>query len=342
MKKTTFNFKQVMFIFCLTPSILFSQNTWNSSTISTITNGQTSIGQLTPQIGYRLTSVNVNNTIYNGFHNSTTNSFNGTQIGLNNSLVNSSGSGVKYALFNVLTVSGNGNKYGIYSSVNGNSTGNNYSGYFVNNSTAGLNYGIYASVTGNESRSGYFRGGNMEVHGGGIIMTGSNNTSKFLIHSPWQANEGFISFIPNSTNGQEDWNFSAALTLNRDGSMKKTIPSLNSNLKAFTIGDFNNNDIFRIYGDGKVFATEINVRISSNFPDYVFKPDYILMPLTELREFINQNGHLPNIPSAEQVNEEGINLSEMNVKVIEKIEELTLYILKQQEEIIYLKSQIIK
>jgi len=99
-------------------------------------------------------------------------------------------------------------------------------------------------------------------------------------------------------------------------------------------------DVFRIYGDGKVYATEVNVMLSSNFPDYVFLPTYHLMPLTEVRNYIRDNGHLPNVPSAETVAEEGVNLGATTAVLVEKIEELTLYLLQQQTEIEAMKLEI--
>ena len=59
---------------------------------------------------------------------------------------------------------------------------------------------------------------------------------------------------------------------------------------------------------------------------------YKLKPLNELKDFISINGHLPNIPNAAEVDQEnGISLGEMNTKLLEKVEELTLYIIKQEE-----------
>lgn len=333
----------ILILVCNLPWFSFSQNVWDASSTSTFTtNGQAAIGQASAQTGYRFTVSSTNNTVYNGFYNNIVNTYNGTQIGFYNNMNNSAGTGNKYGIFNIVNNNTTGQKYGIYSAVAGTGGGDKYAGYFAVNSGAGKNYGVYSSVTGTASRSGYFTGGNLEVVGSGIVLTGSNTTSKFLLHSPWQAGEAFLTLAPNATDSQEDWNFAAGMTLFRNGSMKKTIPTLSSTLKAFYIGDFNGQDIFRIYGDGKVYATEINVRIATNFPDYVFKPDYKLLPLHELKKYIYLNGHLPNIPSASEVNESGINVSEMNIKMMEKIEELTLYIIKQQEEIDALKEQIVK
>jgi hypothetical protein len=70
-----------------------------------------------------------------------------------------------------------------------------------------------------------------------------------------------------------------------------------------------------------------------NAPDYVFEQDYLLMSLDELREYIAREKHLPNIPSAEDIKKEGLNISEFQMKLLEKVEELTLYILAQQRQI---------
>jgi len=68
-------------------------------------------------------------------------------------------------------------------------------------------------------------------------------------------------------------------------------------------------------------------------PDYVFEEDYSLMPLDELQRYIDQEKHLPNIPSAEDIKKHGLNLSQFQMKLLEKIEELTLYTLAQQKQI---------
>lgn len=70
-----------------------------------------------------------------------------------------------------------------------------------------------------------------------------------------------------------------------------------------------------------------------NAPDYVFEPSYKLMPLEELREFVSKEKHLPNVPNAREVKEKGLNLSQFQMRLLEKIEELTLYTLSQHQQI---------
>jgi hypothetical protein len=68
------------------------------------------------------------------------------------------------------------------------------------------------------------------------------------------------------------------------------------------------------------------------YPDYVFGDDYPLMPLSELAAYIDRNGHLPRVPTSDEVSRRGgVNMSELQLLLLEKVEELTLYTLQQQE-----------
>ena len=74
--------------------------------------------------------------------------------------------------------------------------------------------------------------------------------------------------------------------------------------------------------------------------DYVFEPDYELRPLAELEAFIAENGHLPNVPSAEDMRQNGVNMTRQVGRMLEKIEELTLYTLQQQNLIEELQTNL--
>ncbi len=82
---------------------------------------------------------------------------------------------------------------------------------------------------------------------------------------------------------------------------------------------------------GSIHSEEVKVDLSVPAPDYVFKSNYHLTSLEKLQEYITIHGHLPNIPSAKYMEANGIELGIMNMRFLEKIEELTLYILQQQE-----------
>ncbi|MCL2291061.1 MAG: hypothetical protein FWC34_10260 [Bacteroidetes bacterium] len=85
-------------------------------------------------------------------------------------------------------------------------------------------------------------------------------------------------------------------------------------------------------------AKEIKVQIASCWPDYVFSKDYKLPTLNEVEQFITENQHLPNVPSAAKVEINGVNLGEMNAILLLKVEELTLYIIQMQKQIDELKQ----
>lgn len=90
---------------------------------------------------------------------------------------------------------------------------------------------------------------------------------------------------------------------------------------------------------GKIIGEEVRVQLKSAWPDYVFADDYNLKPLEEVEQFIKKNKHLPNIPSAAEVEKNGQMLGEMQSKMLEKIEELTLYIIDLKKEIEALKNK---
>ncbi len=77
-----------------------------------------------------------------------------------------------------------------------------------------------------------------------------------------------------------------------------------------------------------------------NVPDYVFEPDYELMPLAELKSFIERERHLPNVPNRDEVKAKGLNLSDFQMRLLEKVEELTLYTVRQHDEIQALRAQL--
>ena len=97
---------------------------------------------------------------------------------------------------------------------------------------------------------------------------------------------------------------------------------------------------YKVAIDGNVLCEELKVKKSENWPDYVFQDNYKLMPLEELEEFIKQNRHLPEIPTAAEVNQNGVNIGEMNVILVKKIEELSRYIIDQQKQIEDLRRKV--
>ena len=90
---------------------------------------------------------------------------------------------------------------------------------------------------------------------------------------------------------------------------------------------------------GKVVCKEIEVTLTG-LPDFVFSSDYKLMSLYDVENFINTNKHLPSVPSAKEVVENGLNLGDMNATLLQKVEELTLYMINLQKENDALKARV--
>ncbi|MEJ1242202.1 hypothetical protein WBG78_28900 [Chryseolinea sp. T2] len=84
---------------------------------------------------------------------------------------------------------------------------------------------------------------------------------------------------------------------------------------------------------GKIHAKEVLIDVMPNVPDYVFEPDYKLMNLSELATYLKQNKHLPEVPSATEMVKTGMDVEQMNMTLLKKVEELTLYILQQEQKI---------
>lgn len=180
--------------------------------------------------------------------------------------------------------------------------------------------------------------------------------------TPWfeisTLNNGFIRFGGNDIYSQKisttrekfQMNKPLVLKLNEtvDWSYGLTIQSNRDKTKALVITHATSGEVFTVWGSGainakKLWAEEVQVTpnvVAKWWPDYVFTPDYKLRPLNEVEQYINNNGHLPEVPSEAMVEENGINLAEMHATLLKKVEELTLYAIQQQKEIEGLKKQV--
>lgn len=159
-------------------------------------------------------------------------------------------------------------------------------------------------------------------------LTVGNSTNNTGIHVTM--NEGSSS--PSNT--------AASLVTNGAG-LGSTVLSLSTDSQESTLISATsqaNQKVFMVDGEGAVWATSVFVRMSQDFPDYVFEEGYKLMSLPELRTYIEEHKKLPNMPSARSVEENGADLGELNRLLVEKIEELTLHVLNLQEQIDELKE----
>jgi len=135
-----------------------------------------------------------------------------------------------------------------------------------------------------------------------LVIWSNSNANNYLVLQPLWGNTGVGTYTPNAkfhVNGAQ---------------------LIGSNSARTATG-------YELSVDGEIMCENLVMQNSTSWPDYVFKDDYKLMPLEELKKLISINKHLPNIPSAAEMEKDGIHLAEMTKKMMEKIEELTLYII---------------
>lgn len=91
--------------------------------------------------------------------------------------------------------------------------------------------------------------------------------------------------------------------------------------------------------NGDIHAKEVRIDVNMPAPDYVFETDYTLMPLSVLAKYLQENKHLPEVPAGKEIEEKGVNVSDMSMLLLKKVEELTLYMLELKNEITELKME---
>lgn len=130
----------------------------------------------------------------------------------------------------------------------------------------------------------------------------------------WQAGYGGIKFF---TAGQYRMGINSAGNVGVGTETPTQKLDVNGNIKGTNF-----------YANGTVFANEVKVE-ATKWSDFVFDKEYKLLPLEEVKAHIEEYKHLPDVPSEKQVLEEGIDVAEMQAKLLQKIEELTLYVIQQ-------------
>jgi hypothetical protein len=104
------------------------------------------------------------------------------------------------------------------------------------------------------------------------------------------------------------------------------------------VGIGTNTPSYKLDVEGTIRANEIKVNLTG--ADFVFEPDYQLTKLEEIEKYVQKNKHLPGIESAAEMKEQGTALGELNTKLLQKVEELTLYLIEQEKEIKKLRKEI--
>jgi hypothetical protein len=155
-----------------------------------------------------------------------------------------------------------------------------------------------------------FQGSTKRVYTGGTFFNIANQFASFNI---WGENTNALNVRSAGANGNGIF----------ISTPNTALAVFNNNIKNFTVK-----------GSGEVYARKYTTTLA-NIPDYVFEKDYQLMPLKDLKSYISTNKHLPNIPSAKEIeaNEGQVDLGEMNRLLLEKVEESMLYILQLEERL---------
>ncbi len=97
-----------------------------------------------------------------------------------------------------------------------------------------------------------------------------------------------------------------------------------------------------VFGAVNTSRAIVDVQDPNTWPDYVFEDDYQLMPLRQLDAFIQENGHLPGVPTRDEVMQRGLDLGEVSARLLEKVEELTLHMIALQKENAELAAKVAK
>jgi len=148
---------------------------------------------------------------------------------------------------------------------------------------------------------------------------GTMSGSAILIPGNSQPNQGKILFYTtNPASVTTDQMYSGAVSMEITGDGK--------------VGIGKSNPTHKLDVKGAIHSQEVKVDMEG-WSDFVFKKEYSLPTLEEVEKHIAEKGHLENIPSEEEVVKNGINLGEMNAKLLQKIEELTLYVIEQDKRI---------
>ena len=258
-----------------------------------------------------------------------------------NTMISGSGNALLFATSSTTT---NGN-FGIKYTGTGLNfyipSGSNYLMYIKNNGYVGIgtsNPTVKFEVSGNAKATNItatsaVQSSTLTVTGNVTFNSLAGSSSKILTIG----SNGLLSSADMSEVGDGMGNHIATTDLNLNG--KKIVGATNGIGGIYVaqngnvrIGAGTSNPTKALEVNGTIRSKEVLVEVA-NWSDFVFDRDYDLMTLKEVESYIKENGHLPNVPSAEEVKANGVEVGEMNAILLQKIEELTLYIIELEKKI---------
>ena len=314
-----------------------------------------------------LSNTNATNSTKYGVYNSVSNAGTGGRYGIYNASTSAAtSSSVNYGLYNTVSHPGSGTAYGIYSSVSG-GTGSRYGIYsFASGTNA---YSLYASgrvYVSDKLGLGVLQpvaklqvaaadvsltaAGSIVIGEAGSINIGMDNneiqarndSAKADLFMQHDGGTLFVNGAGTAADASLTGNGALVLGSQSDLNLNMDVNEIMARNNGAASGLYINKSGGNVYIGTASGSEKLNVcggiqakevRVESGWCDYVFAEDYRLASLDEVSDFITKNNHLPRIPPASVVESEGLSLGQMSRSMMEKIEELTLYLIDQHNQL---------